>query len=335
MRILMMSRINGYGPISKIHREVGKRSSHTVHGFTKGNSEFEMGDIITHEVGETFTDTVKSYTWRFFSGFDIVHTGPYFKAMSYLPLQKLPVSGNVVHTVHNVEEAYSSVSSKFRFRRKALSTYSNEVTAPSKYISEHVLKTYGSQPTVVPNGVDTKLYHPNRRETLKRELLYVGRFVPRKNPDFIIKLAENNPEWKFKMRGGQNEMKIKNKAQEIENVELLPRLSEQELANKMSSASALLAPFEFEGFGMVIVEALASGTPVIGLNHGNIPYLISDPNIGTIINALDIDEWSNAIKQLGLKTREKKIRKTGENYNWSNITKSYDSIYERSCVAHC
>ncbi|RLM60166.1 glycosyltransferase, partial [Halorubrum sp. Atlit-26R] len=116
----------------------------------------------------------------------------------------------------------------------------------------------------------------------------------------------------------------------IDNIEILPRLTEEELADEMSGATVLLAPFQYEGFGMVIIESFSSGTPVVGLNHGNVGQLLSKPPLGVRLNQLDVNEWKDSIKTIRTTTDEDVLRNEARRYSWDRIARQYDSVYERN-----
>ncbi|WP_233565525.1 hypothetical protein, partial [Halorubrum sp. Atlit-26R] len=133
MEILYLSRLDTDSPISKIHREVGKRSKHSIHGFVQGEVEHELGDITIHRPGTNLLETANSYIWRFSERFDVIHTGPYWKSLLYLLQQLPPFSGRIVHTYHNAEELVHQPSWKFRLRRKALAKLAAETPTPSEF----------------------------------------------------------------------------------------------------------------------------------------------------------------------------------------------------------
>jgi glycosyltransferase involved in cell wall biosynthesis len=71
-------------------------------------------------------------------------------------------------------------------------------------------------------------------------------------------------------------------------VEFIGEISEQEKSEFLGNARALLFPISWpEPFGLVMIEAMACGTPVIGFNHGSVPEVLSDGITGFIVNSVD------------------------------------------------
>lgn len=85
---------------------------------------------------------------------------------------------------------------------------------------------------------------------------------------------------------------------DVENqVEFLGRLSREEVAKHMSLCDAFVLPSKYETFGVVYIEALASGKPVIGTFNGGAEDIINKNN-GIIVRVNDIDALGNAMKNM-------------------------------------
>lgn len=126
-----------------------------------------------------------------------------------------------------------------------------------------LMELYGVDPSrivVTPNGVDPA-YHPNGQTRGKGYLLFVGAIQPRKNPLAALAAAEfaGLP---LVMVGPVKDTEL---AAELERrgASLRGYVTKEELASLYRGAEALLFPSEYEGFGLPILEAMASGTPVV------------------------------------------------------------------------
>ena len=102
------------------------------------------------------------------------------------------------------------------------------------------------------------------------------------------------------------------------------------------SADICVFPSRLEGFGIVILEAMASGIPIIASNTGGIREIISNGKNGMLFKPGDADALSKAILALyqDLDLRKKISQaalKTVTEYNWENIAERYISLYKYLC----
>ena len=270
-------------PIHSIHREVAKRLPDRFNVTCFHDTDRILDDKISSKHLPTDSSKVRKafiYLSAYLNDCNVVHTGP--SPRHYLARLTRFRGASVVHTLHA-----TPIQNKLQNRQRALSRQADVVTAVSPYVRDWARHDLGLEDIiVVPNGVDLDYFRTNRAPTESKTLLYVGRFVERKHPEFVIELAKQLPEWTVKLRV--------NPSNDVEqtapsNVEFVERLSYNELADLYSQSACLVCPFEREGFGMVVIEAMASGTPVVGLNDGNLPNLISESN-GVLCSSLDVEE---------------------------------------------
>ena len=140
--------------------------------------------------------------------------------------------------------------------------------------------------------IDLKKFKPlkNAKQMVgwkdKFVVLFVGRLVPEKG---IRELLESVKRWNKNITlaiigAGPYEDDIKKLESKSENLQFLGRKEPSELPKYYSAADLLIVPSTHEeGFGRVIIEALACGTPVIGSNRGAIPEAM-DESVGRLID---------------------------------------------------
>lgn len=117
-------------------------------------------------------------------------------------------------------------------------------------------------------------------------VLFVGRLVQEKGVIVLVEAAKNwDKNINLKIIGsGPLEYLIGDKISEFKNIEYLGPISQSELPIYYSGSDILVVPsLSQEGFGRVILESLACGTPIIGANIGAIPEAI-DKTVGTLID---------------------------------------------------
>lgn len=117
-------------------------------------------------------------------------------------------------------------------------------------------------------------------------VFFVGRLVPEKGIPELMEAAEkwNKDIMLVIAGGGPMEETIKNKQKTMKNIEFLGKLEQGDLPEYYNAVDLVIVPSTHEeGFGRVIIESLACGTPVIGSNRGAIPEAM-DESVGTLID---------------------------------------------------
>src|SRR5207302_3912056 len=161
------------------------------------------------------------------------------------------------------------------------------VFAPSRLMCEF-LNSLGIQHTMhQPLGVDAEVFHPKHRRPGLRErlgltpdarlLVYAGRFADEKNlPVLLHAFARLGSPYHLLMIGGERE------ARPSSNITMLPyRRDSLELAQWLASADALVHAGTKETFGLVILEAMACGRPVVAARAGAFPEFV-DERVGVL-----------------------------------------------------
>ena len=94
---------------------------------------------------------------------------------------------------------------------------------------------------------------------------------------------------------------IENQLQKIKGVELLGRLSDEEIGTVFAKAKGFIALAKDEDFGMTLVESMAYGTPIIAYNGGGFKETVIDGKTGLLISGTDVKTIENAIKIFAMK----------------------------------
>lgn len=149
---------------------------------------------------------------------------------------------------------------------------------------------------LIRNGVQLEILKRKKVAALKPVVLAVGRLIPKKGFDILIKacasLKGNNLDFICKIIGTGSEYhrldKIIIKNHLCEHVMMLGALSFEDVVDQYRSATILVAPSricsdDVDGIPTVIIEALAMGIPVITTSVGGIPDLIEDKKTGLIV----------------------------------------------------
>jgi alpha-1,6-mannosyltransferase len=156
------------------------------------------------------------------------------------------------------------------------------VLAPSRFISRK-LRTVGVERVVrQPLGVDTRLFHPDRRDPDFRRklglakntrlLVFAGRFAREKNlPLLLSTLRLLGPHYHLLLIGSGSSVVPQS------NVTVLPyQTSSEALARLIASCDALVHAGQQETFGLVVLEAMACGLPVVAVGEGGVAELVDE-----------------------------------------------------------
>ena len=155
----------------------------------------------------------------------------------------------------------------------------------------------------IPNGLHSL---DQETSTLDRRIVVAaGRLTRQKGFDLLVQafaqVVEQHPDWQLRIYGsGQQREKLRTLIEErhLYNHVLLMGRSEQ-LDEELTKASMYVLSSRFEGFGMVIIEAMAHGVPVVSFNCPHGPAdIITDGRDGLLVPAQDVDGMAAGISKL-------------------------------------
>lgn len=172
----------------------------------------------------------------------------------------------------------------------------------------------------------------------KKVLLYVGTLEKRRNPLFLIDLIGTLPNdyVLVVVGGGPLEQECRNKAQKAapDKCIFMGRQPQKAMPAIYNLAHLFLLPTDYEIYGMVILEAMYFGVPVITTANAGSMTIIDNNKDGIIIPKLDIALWQNSIKDicqntpLWLNMKNEAHNKIKSQYLWdSNIVQQYIKTY--------
>ncbi len=161
---------------------------------------------------------------------------------------------------------------------------------------------------------------------------FLGRISPEKRPDRAIQIARAAGV-KLKMAAKVDKADeaywkgvIEPMVRESGNVEFIGEINERQKADFLGNARALLFPIDWpEPFGLVMIEAMACGTPVIAFNHGSVPEVVDHGRSGLIVH--DMEGAVEAMRRIGELDR-KTVRATFEKrFTVERMAQDYLDVY--------
>jgi glycosyltransferase involved in cell wall biosynthesis len=199
-------------------------------------------------------------------------------------------------------------------------------------------------------GVDTELFQPayanlemrnylSQGKPDSRILLYVGRLGVEKEIDRIKPILEAIPNACLALVGdGPNRQTLE---QHFANTptHFVGYLRGQELASAYASADAFIFPSRTETLGLVLLEAMAAGTPVVAANSGGIPDIVTNGINGHLFDPADEKGAITATQKLLAQSEEREAlrqnaRAEAERWGWSAATQQLRNYYQKIISAH-
>ena len=219
-----------------------------------------------------------------------------------------------------------------RFYRR----YEGQVIAVSRKIADELQQFYsvdGDSITVIPHGVDLARFNPGNREchreTMRRQLgivddqllaLYVGDLT--KSHSYLRELSVATPDVKFVIVTSSQAYHWSSR-----NVNILPSTSQ--LERYYAAADAFVFPTTYDAFGMVVLEAMASGLPVFSSDKAGAAELIDSGKDGFVTPLVDWVEATavqlqapEVLERVGLAAEQ-----TASRHDWPSVVSAVEKLY--------
>lgn len=229
-----------------------------------------------------------------------------------------------------------------------------------------LIDLYGADPAkvrVVNPGVDLEVFTPGDRSQARAAiglssdcvmLLFVGRVQLLKAPDVLLRAAAamlaDDPSLRERLvvailgglsgSGVQAPTWLGDLAAELgieDVVRVVPPVSRSMLAQWYRAADIVTVPSYSESFGLVAVEALASGAPVVAARVGGLPVAVGDA--GFLVDGHDPQRWAAVMNELLADPDQgERSRISGpqhaERFSWEHTVDALETVYAEAMVAH-
>lgn len=214
----------------------------------------------------------------------------------------------------------------------------DKVVAASRHIADRLVDAGVENIAVQPLGVDTDVFHPRRRDPVRvraelelpasaRLLVFAGRPAKEKNVEALIEAAGLlGPDYHLLLisAGGATEWRDGN-------VTALPYVRDpRALSRVLASADAFVHANEHEPFGLIVLEAMASGLPIVGPGCGGVAELV-DCEVGQCAAQTDGRGMAEAVEALFTRDLEALSRaaraRAVARYGWDHVFAGLSSLY--------
>jgi glycosyltransferase involved in cell wall biosynthesis len=268
----------------------------------------------------------------------------------YIPIflpSKIKIGVTIHDVVFKILPDTVSLVNKFFYNtlfkiciRKANIIFTGSKTTGSEIYS--YLKIDENKIIIIPDGIDITRFIPDKKIVKKNYLLFVGTLQPRKNLINLLKafaIIHNKIKEKLIIVGASgwknsslNEY-ITSLPREIRNkIEFLGYIDNETLVRLYREAKLFALPTLHEGFGLIILEAMASGTPVLTSKVGAIPEFFSDAvAFADPLSPEDISEKIlNILKSQNIQNDMiRKGLKIARNYDIKNQAEKYLAVFNK------
>lgn len=315
-------------------KELTKRG-HIVTVFASGDSQIEgqlQGIANEEEINKIEQNQRLFYGYTLLESqlialkqkeFDIIHIN-YFESFLFTPFSKL-IEKPVIYTVHS--DLFTSPS----WQKLTNETVKNS----DKFIfvskNAHDKASLLTNKAYIYNGIDTTNFPFSKNQG--DYLFWLGRVRKKKGikeaVEAAIKSGENlivsgvidNPEEKIFFEKEVEPLIKKNK-----NIKFIGPVNFSEKVKLYQEAKAFLFPVSWEEpFGLTMVEAMATGTPVIGFNRGAVPEVIKDKETGFVVE--NVDQMVGRIKDIDQIDRLHCRQRVEKNFSLEKMVDQYESLY--------
>lgn len=360
-------------PFTEQVQELGE-GARVIHLDVGPRAPIDKNELPDHM--DQFVDGIKLFSLREKRSYDLVHghyfvSGPAARALQTawgIPMvQMFHTLGALKNTVAK-SEADRELGNRIEIERQVMG-WSDRLVAATPLDKAQMAWYYGADTnkiSVIPAGVDTDLFHPRDRAQVRRELglpeldtpilLFVGRIERLKGIDTLLESVAvvsrtctgRNLKVLIVGGGGQTEeenaelrriVQLHRDLNLEEQVEFVGSRPQEMLPLYYSAADITVMPSHYESFGMVAVEAMASGTPVIASNVGGLSYTVKDGETGFLVPEENHFALAEQVHTL-LKNPELRAR-LGEQatihaqqYSWSKIATQMIDLYKREIAAN-
>lgn len=293
-------------------------------------------------------------------GLDVVHSHyalPYATS-AYLAKQMLEASDRSLRTVTTLHGTditlVGQMPSFYEITRFSISV-SDGITAVSGFLRRETQQRFAIEEPirVIPNFVDCNEFRPSRDETRRRRyasdgdklMIHISNFRKVKNIPTLVKVFSrvraSVPTRLLLVGEGPELEPVKQLAVDLGVADDVIFLGDQEfIAGILPVADVLLLPSEHESFGLVALEAMSCGVPVVGSVVGGLPEVIQEGETGFLRDPHDVDGMTDVVLQLfrdeewrktiGFKGRERAKREFGRDKIVAEYLRFYEEVLQAS-----
>ncbi|MBE9008689.1 glycosyltransferase family 1 protein [Pseudanabaenaceae cyanobacterium LEGE 13415] len=303
--------------------------------------------------------------------YPLIHTNYWMSAWVGLEVQKAH-NVELIHTYHSLGAVkYQAVPNRPAIAETRLAVEKQILeqarcivaTSPQEEMMLRSLVSDQGRIEVIPCGTDLSKFRTIPKLEAREELglkptdevvLYVGRFDPRKGIETLVRsfeLIKRNAADSSNLRlmvvggsasdksDGQERQRIEQLVNELgiaENVIFAGRVGHDRLPLYYTAADVCAIPSHYEPFGLVAIEAMACGTPVVASDVGGLKFTVVPGETGLLVPPQDTAAFAMAIGRIlddelwARKLRKRASERVQQNFSWTGVSAQLSDLYRRS-----
>jgi glycosyltransferase involved in cell wall biosynthesis len=305
------------------------RRGHEVTLFASGDSITLAKLVSVHPRAIRLDPTVKDYSiyemlqlskvYEQADQFDIIHSHTNHSALPYGKLVKTP-------TIHTLHGAFTPENEKIYKHAKDQPYVSISDAQREPQLQLNCVAT-------VYNGIDVNTYKFYAQPEEPQYLAFLGRMSPEKGPHLAIAIAKQAG-WHLKMAGKIDAVDKEYFETQVKphidgkQIEYLGEANHEQKNALMGGAVATLFPITWrEPFGLVMIESMASGTPVIAMKLGSTQEVITHGETGFLCD--NVDECVLAVSKVAELNRSSCRESVCNRFSVTQMTSGYEAVYKK------
>jgi D-inositol-3-phosphate glycosyltransferase len=282
----------------------------------------------------------------------LIHTYHSLGAVKYLSVSDIPAIAQTRLAIEKqiLEQAHCVVA-----------------TSPQELDDLETLVSRIGKIDIIPCGTDVSTFRPISKADARKQLgisikekvvLYVGRFDRRKGIETLVRATgelraqlaqgeEIDPQnLKLLIVGGSDPQEAdgaeRRRIEEIvsdldlaANADFVGMVGHDRLALYYTAADVCVIPSHYEPFGLVAIEAMACGTPVVASDVGGLKFTVISEETGLLVPPQDVSEFARAIGRIltdevwARKIRRQASARVQENFSWTGVAIQLSDLYRR------
>lgn len=232
---------------------------------------------------------------------------------------------------------------------KSVLKYLHELTAVSDAAAEYAASLTDQPITIIPNGINLHEFHKRVAQTPRdtKTILYVGRLERRKGVRYLLQayqlLAQNMPNVSLVIAGdGPDREKLELYAEDLQlpNVTFLGYISDELKKELLAEADVFCSPAIYgESFGIVLLEAMASGVVAVAGDNSGYEGLMQDLGAVSLVNPREPREFARRLQLLLTNEPLRKLWKKWatdyvKQFTYPAVVDQYEALYKDALKQH-
>ncbi len=282
----------------------------------------------------------------------LIHTYHSLGAVKYLSVSDIPAIAQTRLAVEQqiLEQAHCVVA-----------------TSPQEQADLETLVSRNGKIDIIPCGTDVSTFRLISKTEARKQLgisakekvvLYVGRFDKRKGIETLVRATgelrtqleqgeEIDPQHlKLLVVGGSDpheadgseRRRIESIVTELDltaNTQFVGMVGHDRLALYYTAADVCVVPSHYEPFGLVAIEAMACGTPVVASDVGGLKFTVISEETGLLVPPQDVSKFAHAIGRIltdeiwARKIRKQASTRVQQNFSWAGVSIQLSDLYRR------